>query len=62
MLQKLKHFVDCVINNKESIVTGEDGKAVLEVVYAAYESAGTGRKVMLPFKTDADKPFKLWLK
>ena len=43
-------------------VTGEDGKAVLEVIFAAYESAGTGRKVMLPFKTDMDKPYKLWKK
>ena len=41
------------------LVTGEDGRAVLEVIFAAYESAGTGRKVTLPFKTDAaqaDRP------
>jgi len=44
------------------LVTGEDGKAVLEVIFAAYESAGTGKKVMMPFKTDMDKPFKLWKK
>lgn len=42
------------------MVTGEDGKAVLEVIFAAYESAGTGHKVSLPFKTDVDKPYKLW--
>jgi len=60
--QEFEHFVDCVKNDKEPIVTGEDGKAVLEVIYAAYESAGTGRKVMLPFKTDVDKPYKLWKK
>jgi hypothetical protein len=33
---------------------------VLEVILAAYASAGTGRKVMLPFTTDVDKPYKLW--
>ena len=60
--QEFEHFVDCVKNNKEPIVTGEDGKAVLEVIFAAYESAGTGRKVMLPFKTDVDKPYKHWKK
>jgi hypothetical protein len=43
-------------------VTGEDGRAVLEVIFAAYESAGTGQKVMLPFKSDVDKPYKLWKK
>ena len=60
--QELSHFVDCVKNDKEPKVTGEDGKAVLEVIFAAYESAGTGKKVMMPFKTNMDKPFKLWKK
>ena len=31
-------------------VTGEDGRAVLEVLFAAYASAGTGRKIALPFR------------
>ncbi|PID92345.1 MAG: oxidoreductase, partial [Bacteroidetes bacterium] len=57
---EFEHFVDCVKNDREPMVSGEDGRAVLEVIFAAYESAGTGRKVMLPFKTDADRPYKLW--
>ena len=60
--QEMAHFVDCVKNDKQQLVTGEDGKAVLEVIYAAYESAGTGKKVYLPFKTNVDKPYKLWKK
>jgi myo-inositol 2-dehydrogenase / D-chiro-inositol 1-dehydrogenase len=60
--QEFAHFVDCVKNDKEPLVSGEDGKAVMEVIFAAYESAGTGRKVMLPFKTEVDKPYKLWKK
>ena len=60
--QEFAHFVDCVKNDKQPLVTGEDGKAVLEVIYAAYESAGTGRKVSLPFHTDAEKPIRLWKK
>lgn len=60
--QEFAHFVDCVKNDKTPLVTGEDGKAVLEVIFAAYESAGTGKKVFLPFKTDVDKPYKLWKK
>ena len=58
--QEMAHFVDCVQNDKQPIVSGEDGRAVLEAVFAAYESARTGRKVALPFKTDAKKPFDLW--
>jgi len=60
--QEFAHFVDCVKNDKQPLVTGEDGRAVLEAIFAAYESAGTGRKVYLPFQTDADKPYKLWKK
>lgn len=44
------------------MLTGEDGKAVLEVIFAAYESAGTGKKVFMPFKSEVDKPYKLWYK
>ncbi|WP_242917942.1 Gfo/Idh/MocA family protein [Pontibacter liquoris] len=60
--QEFEHFVDCVKNNRQPLVTGEDGKAVLEIIFAAYESAGTGRKVALPFKTEAEKPIRLWKK
>lgn len=53
---ELKHFVDCVRNDLEPLVTGEDGKAVLELIFAAYEPANTGRKVMLPFSPKVSKP------
>lgn len=58
--QEFIHFVDCVKNDKQPLVTGEDGKAVLEIIFAAYASAGTGTKISLPFKTEVDKPYKLW--
>ena len=58
--QELAHFVRCVKHDEPPLVTGEDGRAVLEVIFAAYQSAGTGRKVMLPFTTDVDKPYRLW--
>lgn len=59
--QEMAHFVDCVANDKTPLVTGKDGRAVLEAIFAAYESAGTGRKVTLPFDTKAAKPIDLWL-
>jgi predicted dehydrogenase len=57
---EMAHFVDCVQNDKPPSVTGEDGRAVLEVIFAAYESARTGRKVELPFRTTAERPSDLW--
>jgi predicted dehydrogenase len=60
--QEMEHFVRCVQGREQPVVTGEDGRAVLEAVFAAYESAGTGRKVALPFKTDAKRPIDLWKK
>ncbi len=58
--QELEHFVACVRDDLEPEVTGEDGRAVLEVIMAAYESARTGTKVLLPFETDAARPIDLW--
>ena len=57
---EMAHFVDCVQNDKQPLVTGDDGRAVLEAVFAAYESARTGSKVSLPFSTDAERPIELW--
>lgn len=59
--QEMQHFVNCVANDTEPLETGEDGKIVLEMIFAAYESAKTGRKVKMPFKTDASKPIDLYL-
>jgi predicted dehydrogenase len=58
--QEFQHFVDCVLNDEQPLVTGADGKAVLEILFAAYESAGSGRKVTLPSATRAGKPHDLW--
>jgi predicted dehydrogenase len=57
---EMAHFVDCVRNDTPPRVTGEDARAVLEVIFAAYQSAGSGRKVSLPFHTKASKPIDLW--
>jgi predicted dehydrogenase len=60
--QELKHFIECIRENREPAMTGEDGRAVLEIMMAAYHSAGTGRKVKLPFRTKARRPIDLWLR
>ena len=59
-VHEMAHFVDCVKHDKQPLVTGEDARAVMETLFAAYESAGTGAKVGLPFKRDAARPIDLW--
>jgi predicted dehydrogenase len=59
--QELKHFIECVREEKQPFVTGEDGRAVLEVMNAAYHSARTGQKVRLPFQPKVKRPIDLWL-
>jgi predicted dehydrogenase len=58
--QEMAHFVGCVRDDLPPLCTGEDGKAVLEVLFAAYASAREGRRIELPFATDAARPIDLW--
>lgn len=58
---ELKHFIDCVQQDLQPCVSGEDGRAVLEIIYAAYASAAQGKKIMLPFTAKVSKPIDLWL-
>jgi myo-inositol 2-dehydrogenase/D-chiro-inositol 1-dehydrogenase len=58
---ELQHFIQCVRENEPPLVTGEDGRAVLEIIYAAYASARSGAKVMLPFHPKVSRPIDLWL-
>jgi predicted dehydrogenase len=61
--QEMRHFARCVRGVEEPQATGEDGRLVQEVLYAGYQSAGTGRKVELPFRPQGVKiPIELWLK
>jgi myo-inositol 2-dehydrogenase/D-chiro-inositol 1-dehydrogenase len=59
---ELRHFVECVRENKEPLVSGKQGRDVLELIYAAYASAREGRKISLPFHAIVEKPIDLWLK
>jgi myo-inositol 2-dehydrogenase/D-chiro-inositol 1-dehydrogenase len=57
---EMRHFVDCVREDRKPLCTGEDGRAVLEALFAAYASAAEGRRIELPFRTDAQRPIDLW--
>jgi predicted dehydrogenase len=60
--QEMEHFVACVRDDRPPRITGEDGRAALEIVMAAYASAGQGRTISLPLKKDAARPIDLWKK
>jgi myo-inositol 2-dehydrogenase/D-chiro-inositol 1-dehydrogenase len=63
--QEMRHFVDCVLHDGEPLETGEDGLAVLQILYGMYQSAGERRHVSLPLELEdeasADGPVALWL-
>lgn len=49
-VNEIEHFIDCIINNKEPLASGEDGKKALEAVLAAHKSFESGRPVTIPLK------------
>src|SRR5260370_2618576 len=40
--QEAEHFIECIRQQKTPTVTAEDGKALLEIILAAYASACAG--------------------
>jgi predicted dehydrogenase len=61
--QEMQHFVRCIRGDEQPRSTGEDGRAVLEAIIAAYASAGRAERIALPF-ADARKyrkPVDAWL-
>jgi myo-inositol 2-dehydrogenase/D-chiro-inositol 1-dehydrogenase len=61
--QEMQHFVNCVLGKEQPMETGEDGREVLKIMYAAYQSAGEGRKISWPYEPPkVSKPIDLWKK
>ena len=45
-----EHVVDCILNNRQQLVDGLEGRKSLELISAIYESVETGREVYLNFQ------------
>jgi UDP-N-acetyl-2-amino-2-deoxyglucuronate dehydrogenase len=45
----LEHVVDCIVNDRQHLVDGLEGRKSLELISAIYESVETCREVMLRF-------------
>jgi predicted dehydrogenase len=41
----VKHFVDCIVEDKTPFVSGEEGRRLVEIMLAAYKSAETGKAI-----------------
>jgi len=61
--QEMQHFVNSVLGKETCMETGEDGREVLKIMYAAYQSAGEGCKIIWPYTPPVvKKPIDLWRK
>lgn len=61
--QEMQHFVDCIRKGTQPSETGDDGREVLRILFAAYESAATGRRIDMDGYTPAfpQRPIESWL-
>ncbi|MEM3088811.1 MAG: Gfo/Idh/MocA family oxidoreductase [Candidatus Bathyarchaeia archaeon] len=51
-IEEIKHFINCVLENRDPMVSGEDGKKAVEAVLAATKSLLTQKPVEMPLKDD----------
>ena len=47
---EIEHFVDCVLNDKKPVTSGEEGRYALECAWAAIKSFQTNQPVTLPLE------------
>lgn len=61
--QEMRNFINAILGREPLVESGEDGRKVLEIMLAAYHSAGTGTRVEFPFTPPPDLkyPVDLWL-
>jgi predicted dehydrogenase len=59
--QEMAHFVRCVQGKESPMESGADGREVLKIILAAYESAGSGKRIDWPYEPrHAERPIDLW--
>jgi len=55
-IQMFEHFINCVKDLETPIMTGEDGKSVMEMIFASYDSESRSKKIFYPFNYKEEKP------
>lgn len=60
--QEMAHFMRCVQGKEQPLETGVDGREVLRIIYAAYQSFAEGRRIDFPYEPPApdQRPITLW--
>lgn len=53
----LEHFVQCILEDKEPMITGEDGARVMEILCAVFKSMETRSWVDLPLQEEVAPPY-----
>ena len=48
---EIKHFVECILEDKEPLTSGYEGRQAVEVSIAAYKCAREERPIQIPLKT-----------
>lgn len=56
-----QHFIEAAAGRAQLLSSGADGRRVLEIICAAYESARLGQRVPLPFASEREKAIDHWL-
>jgi predicted dehydrogenase len=59
--QEMRHFARCVRGKETLQASGEDGRVVMQALYAAYASAGAEQKIKMPYTPKTSKPIEEWL-
>ena len=44
-------FIDCIKNDSNPLVTGEDGRLAVEMILGAYQSAAEGKRIQFPLSS-----------
>jgi len=62
--QEFSHFARAMRGKEKLLESGEDGREVLSILWAAYASAGRGERINLPFRppSNVKRPIEMWKK
>ena len=48
--EQYRNFVKAILEDREPVVNGDEGKRALEIILAVYQSAKEGKEISLPLQ------------
>ena len=55
ILEEISHFIDCIVNNREPLVTYEIARKDLEIILEAYKSIQNNKVTSFPLLKEEDQ-------